>query len=361
MRKQLYVIMAAVVVVLGAYMVLFTVDETEYATVTTFGKPVDIIKEPGLYKKWPAPVQSVISFDKRVQLFDPRPTENFTLDKKNLVVDSYACWRINEPDKFLEKVQTIQGAEDSLAVLMMSQLGAQLGRHELSAIVSVDEEEVKLDDIMRTVTEECRKIAMADYGIEVLDVRIKRVNLPEENKQSVYRRMRAEREQKAKQYRAEGEQQAMVVRAETDRKQREILSEAYKKAQKIKGEGEAQAYRLYAGAYKKDNEFFKFMRTLRAYEEILTEETTLVMSSESEFLKLISDFDPEEFFSESKRTISKSEEIHTGEQPGTTTEPVVERTLPMPRGITGQLPEAVEERSNPGGGSAVQSSEDNAE
>lgn len=301
MRMYLYGGAGVVALALLGFLSLFTVDETEYAIVTTLGKPVKTIVEPGLYWKLPPPAQTVLRFDNRLQVFDPRPTENFTLDRKNLVVDSYACWQIADPNRFLEKTQTMAGAENSLAVLVASQLSAELGAHELSAVVSVEEEEVQLDAIMAAVTERCREIALKDYGIEVADVGIKRVNLPEENKQSVYQRMRAEREQKAKEYRAEGEEQAMIIRADTDKQQREILSVAYKEAQEIKGEGEAEAIRLYAAAYSQDPEFYKFMRTLTAYEKILTKDTTLVMSSESEFLKILSDFDSTAFQDALKR------------------------------------------------------------
>ncbi len=297
MKRLLYIIMAFLAVVLIGYMISFTVDETEYAIVTTFGKPGDAITAPGLYLKFPAPAQTVLRFDKRLQIFDPRPTENFTLDRKNLVVDSYTCWRIAEdnPRRFLEKVQTIEGAENSLGVLVASQLSTELGKHALSAVVSVNEEDVKLDEIMAHVTEQCRKTALEDYGIALLDVRIKRVNLPDENKQSVYRRMQAEREKKAKEYRAQGEQRAMAIRGDTDKESRVIMSAAYKDAQRLKGEGEAEAIRLYAEVFGQDPAFYKFMRTLGAYKKVLGEETTLVMSMDSAFLKMLADFDSSAF------------------------------------------------------------------
>lgn len=294
MRKRVYLILAIIPVAALLYMAVFTVDEMQIAIVTTFGKPGDAIEEPGLYWKWPV-AQTVLRFDKRLQIFDPRPAENFTLDRKNLVVDIYACWRIANANRFLEKVQTVEGAENSLANLVASELSAELGNHELSAVVSVNEEEVKLDEIMQAVTTRCQQVAEKDYGIEVKDVRIKRVNLPDENKQSVYRRMRAEREQKAKEYRAEGEEQAMRIRGDTDKQQREILSAAYKDAQRIKGEGDAEAIRLYAAAYNQDPKFYTFMRTLSAYKKVLTEDTTIVMSSDSEFLKMLSNFDAATF------------------------------------------------------------------
>jgi len=320
--------MAIVALVLVTYMVLFTVDETQYAIVTTFGKPGEAITEPGLYLKWPAPVQTILRFDKRLQIFDPRPTENFTRDRKNLVVDGYACWRIADPGRFVEKVQTIQGAESSLGVLVASELSSELGKHDLSAIVSINEDDVKLDEMMRAVTERCQEAAREDYGIEVIDVRVKRVNLPDENKQSVYRRMRAEREQKAKEYRAEGEEKAMAIRGETDKEQRQILSAAYREAQRLKGEGEAKAIELYARAYSQDPEFYKFMRTLSAYKKILTEDTTLVLSSESEFLKMLGGFDPHSLSRKSQGM------VHGAPLPSEI-EP-----LPLASELLGELPEA---------------------
>jgi len=295
MKRTLSIL--AVLIVLGflAWSCLFTVDETQYAIVTTFGKPVRTIMEPGLNWKLPAPAQTVLLFDKRLQIFDPRPTESFTLDRKNLIVDSYACWRIADPEVFLVKVRTIQGAENSLAMLVASEIGAELGKHNLSDLVSVNEDEVKLTQLMDNVTRRCRTAAEQDYGIEVVDVRIKRINLPDENKESVYERMRAEREQKAREYRADGEKEAMFIRGETDTKTRTILSEAYKEAQKLKGEGDAEAIRIYAEAYAKDPEFYKFMRTLASYKKILSEDTTVVMSSQTEILKLLTDFDPSAF------------------------------------------------------------------
>lgn len=291
MTRKLSTLILAVLLAAAAWSAVFTVDETQYAIVTTFGKPTRVIAEAGLKLKLPAPAQTVLLFDKRTQIFDPQPTENFTLDRKNIVVDSFACWRIHDPGKFLVKVGTILGAENSLGMLLASQLSAELGKHELSAMVSVEEDEVKLTDIMDSVTRNCAAVAQEDYGIEIRDVRIKRINLPYENKQSVYERMRTEREQKAKQYRAEGEEQATLIRANTDREKREILSNAYKEAQQTKGEGDAEAIRIYSNAYAQDPGYYKFMRTLSSYKKILNGQTTVVMSADTELLKLLTDFD----------------------------------------------------------------------
>ena len=291
MRRTLTVLLVLIALGLVVRSMMFTVDETQYAIVTTFGKPKTPITKPGLYWKLPTPAQTVLYFDNRMQIFDPQPTENFTLDRKNLVVDSYACWRITDAERFLKQVATMTGAENSLGMLLASELGTELGKHELSALVSVEADEVMLDEIMAAVTERCG-VVTEDYGIEVEDIRIKRINLPYENKQSVYERMRAEREEKAKTYRAEGEEQATTIRAKTELEKRQILSTAYKEAQKIKGEGDAEAIRIYADAYGQDPQFYKFMRTLASYKKILDGQTTVVLSSDTELLKLLTDFEP---------------------------------------------------------------------
>jgi len=291
MIRKMYFFMAIVIACLIANSMVYTVDETQYAIVTTFGKPVKTIKEAGINFKLPAPAQTVLIFDKRLQIFDPRPTENFTSDRKNIVVDSFATWRIADPGKFLVKVRTMTGAENSLAVLVASELNTELGKHALSDLLSTNEQDVKLTELMDVVTARCREASLEDYGIEVTDVRIKRLNFPEENKYAVYQRMRAEREKKAKEYRAQGEEQAMIIRGDTDQEVREIRARAYAKAQQIKGEGDAKAIRIYSKAYSQDPEFYKFIRTLKAYRNVISPDTTIVMSSDSAFLKLLTEFD----------------------------------------------------------------------
>lgn len=149
--------------------------------------------------------------DKRLQLFDAQPSEYLTQDRKNLVVDSYACWRIADPQQFLVKVGNVASAENSLRMILASELNSELGKYELSDLLSENPEEVKLGEITATVRDRCRAAASGDYGIDVMDVGIRRLNLPYQNKESVYKRMRAEREQKAKQYRAEGEEQTITA------------------------------------------------------------------------------------------------------------------------------------------------------
>jgi membrane protease subunit HflC len=269
--------------------IFFQVDETQFAIVTQFGKPVRVIESAGLQVKWPDPIQSLRHYDRRLLLFDPEPGEYLTEDKKNILVDVYMGWRISEPKKFLESVKERSVAEIFLADIASAALGAALGNYPLSALISTDPEQIKVNDIMEAVTAKCREKAAEEYGIHVLDVRLKRLNLPDQNKESVFQRMRTERERMAKKYRSEGEEEAMKIRAEADKESRAILSEAYEEAQKIIGEGEAEAARIYAAAHNRDPRFYKLVRTLESYRKVLNEKTTVVLSTNSELLELLTE------------------------------------------------------------------------
>ena len=164
---------------------------------------------------------------------------------------------------------------------------AALGNTDLSALVSTTPEQVRLSEVMKGVTEQCRARAIEQYGIEIVDVRMKRLNLPAQNRESVFARMRAERERIAKQYRAEGEAEALRIRAEADRDKTRILSESYREAERIRGDGDAQSTRIYAAAYSRDPRFYKLVRTLEAYKKVIDPNTTAILSSDSEFLRLL--------------------------------------------------------------------------
>ncbi|MCK5862051.1 MAG: protease modulator HflC [Candidatus Hydrogenedentes bacterium] len=291
MKRIITLVIVITVIVAVLRSVFFVVDETQCVIATTFGKPVRTITSAGLYVKWPNPIQAVQYFDKRLQIFDPQPAEAFTLDRKNIVIDAFLLWKIEEPLRFLSKVGSITGAESNLAALLTSEINAELGKYELSDLISVETEDIKLGEIIEMVTNRCAGAAAQDYGIRVIRAGMKRINLPPENKDSVYKRMRAEREQKAREYRAEGQEQATVIRAKTDLEKRQILAEAYQQAQTSKGEGDAEALRIYADAYEEDPRFYKFMRTLDSYKKILKSDTTVLMSSDSALMKLLLDFD----------------------------------------------------------------------
>ncbi|MDP8248240.1 MAG: protease modulator HflC [Candidatus Tritonobacter lacicola] len=279
-------IIAVVVVALGD--MFFIVDETKLAIVTRFGDPVRVIKDPWFYWKWPYPVETVLFFEKRMMAYDGRPSEFLTQDKKNIVANTFTCWKIEDPVKFLQTVRTIEGAEVRINDIVSSEVGAALGKIKLTNLISVNPEEIRLGEIMDDVTARCRKMGAANYGIYVESISMKRVNFPEQNKPSVFNRMRAEREEIAKKYRAEGAEMGTKIRAAADTNKKTILSEAYRDSEKIKGEGDREAMRIYAEAYKQDPEFYRLVRTLEAYRKFLDENTTVILSSDSELLELLS-------------------------------------------------------------------------
>jgi len=284
-RKFLTIAALALVALTLLYRTAFTIDETQFAIVTQFGKPVRTITTAGLKLKWPW--QSLLSFEKRLMVYNPRPSEFLTRDKKNIVVDNYVAWRVADPNRFLQTVNDLTGAEMRLHDTVWAAAAAALGNTDLSALISVRPEDVKVQDVMRQVTELSRARAMEQYGIEIVDVRMKRLNLPAQNRESVFARMRAERERIAKQYRAEGEAEALKIRAEADKEKARIISEAYREAEKIRGDGDAQSTRIYAEAYSRDPKFYKLVRTLEAYKKIIDPNTTAILSSDSELLKLL--------------------------------------------------------------------------
>jgi len=273
------IVIIFVVAVLAAS--LFTVDETEQVIVTQLGKFMREIKEPGLKFRVPL-IQAVHKFEARVLEYDAEAAKIITDDKKHLVIDNYARWKIVDPLKFYQTVGSETGAQSRLDDIVFSELREELARHTLTEIVSVNRAQ-----IMDRVTEQCSQKA-SDYGIDVIDVRIKRADLPQDVTHSVFDRMKAERQRIAKKYRSEGEEEAVKIRAQTDKEKTIILADSYMKAEKLKGEGDAEAIKIYAEAYKEDSEFYSFVRTLEAYGNSLSEGTTLVLPSDSEFFQYLS-------------------------------------------------------------------------
>lgn len=287
MKRRYYTLAVIILLLLIGRSTVFVVDEMSTAIVTQFGKPVAVIEGAGLYWKLPQPVQAVRFFDKRLLVYDPKPTEFLTNDKKNVVADAFVAWRINDPRRFLETVNDRAGAEVRMADIVASEMGAALGRYPIHALISINPEEMKIDEIMVVVTNGCRATAEANFGIEVTDVRMKRIAFPEQNKQSVFDRMRAERDRTAKRYRSEGEEEAIKIRAAADRERQEILAEAYREAEGIRGRGDAAAMGIYGSAHSVAPEFYEFLRTLESYKTFMDEQTTIVLSSDSELLKFL--------------------------------------------------------------------------
>jgi len=236
----------------------FTIGEWEQGVVLQLGKPVRTLLEPGLYFKYPL-IQELLLFDKRILVAEARPAEYITLDKKRLVVDAVSRWKIREPLEFYRTVRNSQGAIARLNDTISTRLRQEIGNHNFKEFIREDRER-----IMGRVTEGTAEAAK-QFGIDVIDVRIKRIDLPEEVQNSVFARMKAERERIAKRYRAEGEEQARQIRADADKEKEIILAEAYKKAETLRGEGDAEAATVYAQAYGKNEEFYSFTRHLDIY------------------------------------------------------------------------------------------------
>jgi membrane protease subunit HflC len=280
MRPALILPVVLILVIVFVNAAFFIVDEREQVVLTQLGEPKRILKSPGLYVKVPF-VQQVHVFEDRLLGSDADPAPIYTQDKKNLIVDNYARWRISDPLQFLKSVQNTYRAQSRLDDIIYAAVREGLGRRTLSEIVSGNRGE-----IMSQVTERSRQGAK-ELGIQILDVRIKRADLPEENKKFVFDRMRAERARQAKEYRAEGEEAALKIRAETDLGVTRITSEAFQRAQLIRGEGDAEALGIYADAFQKDPKFYEFQRTLEAYEATLGEGTVVVLPLKTEFLKYL--------------------------------------------------------------------------
>ena len=287
MRKALIILGTGVVVIYVLLTAFVAVDYTESVIITQFGKPVRVVTEPGLTIKMPDPVQTVIRLDKRLRPLDSNIGEYLTKDKKNFVVSSFILWKMVDPMKFIQSVRTFTSAERRLSDLVGSELGVAIGAYPLSSFLTTEKEGTKIGEISEKVTKSCREQALREFGIKVVDVRLRRLSFPEQNMHSVYARMRAERERMAKKYRAEGQEGASKIKTETDKQVREILAKAYYEAQVTRGMADAESIRIYAQAFKKDPGFYKLTRTLEAYRKFMDEKTTLILSAESPLFRYL--------------------------------------------------------------------------
>ena len=283
MNKQNLLIGITIVVVLLLILGVspfYIVDLKETAIVVQLGEPKRTVTEPGLKFKIPF-IQEVTYFDKRLLDYDVPARDVITSDKKTILIDNFAKWRIVDPLRVYQAFQTQRGALQRLDDIIYSELRVELGRHDLTEIVSAN----RLL-IMKVVSDRANEKASA-YGLEVLDVRIKRADLPEQNEKAIFARMQAERQRQAKQYRAEGEEEAQKIRSEAEKDKEIILAEAYKTAQELRGDGDAKAFKIYADAYKQGPKFFEFLRSMEAYKKTFDKGTTMVLSPDSEFLKYL--------------------------------------------------------------------------
>jgi membrane protease subunit HflC len=280
-KKAIAVTVLVIFILIAIKGALFTVDEREQAIILQLGKHVRTIQKPGLYFKLPL-VQNVLRFEDRILEYDASAAKIITADKKHLMVDNYARWKIIDPLKFYETVRNEFGAQARLDDIVFSEIREELARHTLTEVVSV-----RREMLMDKVAEQCDQKAR-EYGIQIIDVRIKRADLPKEVTHSVYARMKAERNRIAKKYRSEGEEEAVKIRAKADRERTILLAESYRKAEILRGAGDAQAIKIYARAFGKDPEFYSFLRTLEVYKKSLAEGTTIILSSDSELFRYLS-------------------------------------------------------------------------
>lgn len=281
MRLWTWIVVIAVVVALIVLsQSLFIVSETEQVIITQFGEPKSTITTPGLHAKVPF-TQTVTRFEKRILVSDAPPTEFFTLDKERLVVDHVSRWRISDPLLFFKTVSNEAGAQARLQPIVTDGLRTQLAANNFSDIISA-KREIIMDTVAAAISERVRA-----FGIELIDVRIKRADLPEEVEQSVFNRMKAERNRIALGHRAEGQKKKDEIEGGANRLVAQLQGEAEGESRRIRGQGDAQAIKIFADAFGQDPEFYAFVRTLEAYEEFLGTQSTLVLPADSELFKYL--------------------------------------------------------------------------
>lgn len=276
--KKVAVVIVLIVGLLVAMNASFTVDETQQAIITQFGKYIRTIQEPGLYFRIPF-VQTLHVFEKRVLTQDATAVEYITLDKKRVLVDHVSRWIIEDPLEFYRSVRTEAAALARLDDVLVARLREEIAKHNFIGFIREERE-----TIVATVAKEAHEQAKR-FGIRVIDVRIKRADLPREVQASVYARMEAERQRIAMRYRAEGEQRSQEIQAETDKEREIILAKAYQEQMNLTGEGDARATDIYAASFEKNPEFYSFLRRLETYEKVFEEKTTILLDTEAELLK----------------------------------------------------------------------------
>ncbi len=272
-----------------ASLCMFTVDAGEYAVVTQFGKPVRVEHKPGLKFKLPAPFQTVSRFDRRLFVLVPPPREFLTLGKNAVVASGFIVWRVHDPKRFMQTVFDRAGAESRLSDILFAELGAALGGAPFSAFVSTAPGGYRAEAVLDGVTRQYRELALRDYGIDVVEVGLRRLDFPEQNRASVFARMKSERVRISMRFRSEGEEEGLKIRAASEKARSGILGEAYKLSQKIRGEGDAQAARIYADSLARAPDFYRFVRSMDAMKKAVDKETTLVLPVDSEPFRLLRD------------------------------------------------------------------------
>ena len=279
MKLGKFIIPIIIVLAIITYLSLFTVKEINQAIVLQFGNPKQVITQAGLQWKIPF-VQNVVFLDRRILSLDPAPEEVIASDQKRLIVDAYSRFTIVDPLKFYISVGNEMVARSRLATIINSRIRNVLGKQSLATLLS-EERGRQMAIIQEGVNEEARK-----FGIKIIDVRIKRADLPQANSEAIYKRMQTEREREAKEFRARGAEMAVTITSTADKEVTVILANADKQSEIMKGEGDGIRNKIFADAYGRDPEFFSFYRAMQAYEKALIGgETTMILSPDSDFFK----------------------------------------------------------------------------
>ncbi len=304
MGKGAFIGIGIVVVLIVFNAVTYTIPETHQVVITQFGRPIGVVKEPGLHFKKPL-VQQVNYFDRRLLEWDGKPTQVPTLDKRYIWVDSFARWKIEDPLKFFQTVRNEMSAHARLDDIVNSAVRNQISSHLLieairesnrpmttmakaegASVAEISKVEKGREKITRLILEDAAPSTL-EYGIRLVDIRIKRVNYVEEVRLAVYQRMIVERKRIAAKYRSEGEGEMMEIRGRKEKEEKVILSKAYKEAQEIKGKADAEAILIYAEAYSRDPEFYSFLKTLETYEKTLGEKSIIILSTDNDYLNYL--------------------------------------------------------------------------
>jgi modulator of FtsH protease HflC len=279
-QRPVVIAIGAVFALIAILSSLYTVHQTQQALVLQFGEPVDVVTEPGLHAKLPWPFQNVLYVDKRVLMLDLPTEEVIAQDRKRLVVDAYARWRITDPLRFYQTLSDEAVAQVRLQPILGSNVRRILGAQDFASVLSGERGKLMLD-IRDGVNAETQ-----NFGIEIVDVRIRRADLPPQNSDAIYRRMQQERVREANEYRAQGEQVSQEIRSKADRDATVILAEAQRQADITRGEGDAEKNRIFADAFSRDADFFAFYRSMNAYQASLKgDNTTVILSPDSEFFR----------------------------------------------------------------------------
>lgn len=285
MKLKLLLIPVAIIIIGTCFYSVFTVSEKEYVVVTRFGKPVRTIDQAGFQLKLPGFFENINRIEKRAKVFTTQPIQLLLGDKNPLILTCYVCWKISDPLLFLQSLTTTEISEQKIGDMVNSLLGSTLGDYTIENIINVNSENVKLEEIEQKILASSREKAIEKYGIQMVDVGIRRLAYPRIVAQSVYNRMRAEREKEARKYMAEGREQAANIEAQTDKEVATIIAKAEKQAEILKGQGDRQSMIIYADAYNKDVDYYEFINELESCKELMKNDCTLILSTDSDILK----------------------------------------------------------------------------